>query len=338
MRRSTSLSAIALVAACLAVPALAQTAPPAASPPAASPPTAPPSDAPPSDAPPSNAAPAAQLAPGAVIATVDGQPIHMADLQDAANNLPQQLQQLPPDQLFPLLVNQQIDRKALLIAAQKQNLQNDPKVAAAMRDAADEKLENAYVQQKVSTQMTDAAVQAEYNKDYANKPGPEQVEARHILVKTQAEADSIIKQLNHGASFAKLAQKDSIDPGSKDGGELGWFGQGDMVPAFSDAAFALKTGQYTKTPVQSQFGWHVILLEGRRHAPTPPLDDALKQQIRNKIADDIIKATLTDARSQVKIVVNNPDGTPATIVPDGSASGGTSGAPASQPAVRLPSP
>ncbi len=331
MRRSISLSAIALAAG-FALPAMAQTAaapataaPSSAPSPASSPAAIAPSAAPALASP--TGGPSAPLDPNAVIATVDGQPIHMADLQDAANNLPQQLQQLPPDQLFPLLVNQQIDRKALLIAAQKQHLQNDPKVATAMQQAADEKLENAYVQQQVTTQMNDAAVQAEYNKDYAHKPGPEQVEARHILVKTQAQAEDIIKQLDHGASFAKLAQKDSIDPGAKDGGELGWFGQGDMVQAFADAAFALKTGQYTKTPVQTQFGWHVILLEGRRASPTPPLDDALKQQIRNKIADDVIKAALTNARAQVKIVVNNPDGTPAATV-----------AGPNQPAVRLPSP
>ncbi len=132
------------------------------------------------------------------------------------------------------------------------------------------------------------------------------MDARHILVKTQAQAEDIIKQLNKGADFAKLAVKDSIDPGAKNGGELGWFSQTEMVPAFANAAFALKPGQYTKTPVQTQFGWHVILCEGKRTAPTPVLDDTLKQQISQSLADAAIKATIADARSKVKIVVNAP--------------------------------
>jgi peptidyl-prolyl cis-trans isomerase C len=279
------------------------------------------------------AASAASAAPAdPILATVDGKPIRMSDVQAAGNELPANLQQLPPDQLFPLLVNQLIDRQALLVAAQAEHLQKDPKVKQAMIDAANEKLENAYVQQKVGPQVTDAAVQAEYNKDYANKPGPEQVDARHILVKTQAEAQAIIDQLNKGADFATLATKESIDPGAKNGGELGWFSQDEMVPAFANAAFALQPGQYTKTPVQTQFGWHVILSEGKRTAP-PQSFDAVKDQIRQKLADDAIKATLADVRAKVKIKLFNPDGTPA---PDGSEPGAAQPQPDnSQPSVNL---
>jgi peptidyl-prolyl cis-trans isomerase C len=163
--------------------------------------------------------------------------------------------------------------------------------------------------------VSDAAVKAEYQKDYAGKPGAEQVEARHILVKTQAEAEAIINQLNHGANFAALAEKDSIDPGAKNGGELGWFTKDEMVPAFADAAFALKPGQYTKTPVHSQFGWHVIQVQGRRTAPPPALAD-VQDQIRQTLADQAIQATLATARAQVKITINKPDGTP-TAAPAG---------------------
>jgi peptidyl-prolyl cis-trans isomerase C len=257
------------------------------------------------------AAPAAAAAAPSdpVVATVNGKDIHMSDVQAAAQDLPAQMQQLPPDQLFPLLVNQLVDRQALLVAADAEGLQKDPKIQAVMQAAANDKLENAYVQQKVAGEVTDDAVQAEYNKDYAGKPGPQQVDARHILVKTKAEADAIIKQLEHGADFAKLATKNSIDPGAKDGGELGWFSQSEMVPAFANAAFALKPGEYTKTPVQTQFGWHVILCEGKRTGPTPSLDD-VKDQIRQNLADQAIKATLADVRGKVKIQLFNPDGTP----------------------------
>jgi peptidyl-prolyl cis-trans isomerase C len=150
-------------------------------------------------------------------------------------------------------------------------------------------------------------------------------------VKTQAEAQSIIDQLNKGADFATLATKDSIDPGAKNGGELGWFSQDEMVPAFANAAFALQPGQYTKTPVQTQFGWHVILSEGKRTAP-PQSFDAVKDQIRQKLADDAIKATLADVRAKVKIKLFNPDGTPA---PDGSQPGAAAQPDPNQPNVNL---
>ncbi len=258
-----------------------------------------------------------------VVAIVNGTKIYMSDIQADAQSAPAQLQQLPPDQLFPLLVNQEVDRKALLAAAHKEGLQNNPDVAKAMQDAANIRLENAFVQEKVAPQVSDAAVKAAYDQQYAGKPGPEQVEARHILVQTQAQAQDIINQLNKGADFAKLAEKYSIDPGAKNGGELGWFSQDEMVPAFATAAFALKPGQYTKTPVQTQFGWHVILCEGKRTAPTPALAD-VQDQIKQKLANQAVQKVLDDARSQAQIQLFNADGTPMKTDASAPAAGGSS--------------
>lgn len=244
-----------------------------------------------------------------LVATVDNIQIHLNDLRDAARQLPPQLQQLPPEKLMPMLVNQLVDRKALLIEAQKQDLAKDPTVAAAMQAAADVELENAYVQKGVAGQVTDTAVQAIYNRDYANKPGPQQVEARQILVPTEDQAQDIIRKLERGADFAKLAEKYSIDPGAKNGGELGWFSQGDMIPAFSDAAFALQPKQFTKTPVHTQFGWHVILCEGKRTGPTPTLAQ-VQDQIRQQLANQAIQQTVDQARSAVKVTFYGADGKP----------------------------
>ncbi len=297
MYRLSVVPVFALAAGLVAAPTLAQTQPP----PAAASPQAGVASSP-------NAG--AALPPGdPVIATVNNHPIRFSDVQNAAQELPAQLQQLPAQQLFPIIVNQLIDRQALLAAAKAEKLQNNPEIAASMQSAADERLENAYLQRQVSPQISSAAVLATYKKEYAGKPGPQQVEARHILVKTKAQAEDIINQLNHGANFAALAQKYSIDPGAANGGELGWFSQNQMVPAFSSAAFALKPGEYTKTPVQTQFGWHVILCEGKRTAPAPSLDD-VKDQISQELADNAIKATLAKARSKVSIKIYN-NGAPA---------------------------
>jgi peptidyl-prolyl cis-trans isomerase C len=284
-----SLSALAIAAVLAAPAAYAQTAPAAAP------------DAAPKDSNP-------------VVGIVGPYKIHMSDLQADMQNLPAQAQQLPPDQLYQLLLTQEVDRKAVLVAALKSGLEKDPAVAEQMQDAANVKLENAYVQKAVASQVSDAAVQAAYTKDYADKPGPEQVDARQILVSSEQQAKDIITQLNHGADFATLAQKDSIDPGAKNGGELGWFSQDEMVPAFANAAFALKPGEYTKTPVQTQFGWHIILCEGKRTAPTPQLAD-VQGQIKQQLGDAAVQATLESVRADVKIQLFNPDGTPVAAAP-----------------------
>jgi len=254
-----------------------------------------------------------------VLATVNGMAVHLSDLQAAAQSLPPQAQQMPQDQVFNMLLNQEIDRKALLVAARKENLASNPDVAKAMEDAANTRLENAYVQEHVAPAVSETAIQAEYNRSYAGQPGPQQIDARHILVQTQAQAQDIIAQLDKGADFATLAAKDSIDPGSKkDGGELGWFSQDEMVPAFATAAFALQTGKYTETPVQTQFGWHVILCEGKRTGPTPALAD-VQDQIRQKLENQAIQQTIDGARAKVKIDIKQPPQGVAPAAPAPSA-------------------
>lgn len=259
------------------------------------------------------AAPAAHAASKAppkdpVVATVNGQPIHLSDVAKAAQSLPPQLQQAPPQELYPVLLNRLIDERALLAEAGKTDLSKQPKVEAAMKDAANQALEAAYLRQQVKPEINDAAAQAYYKSHYLDKKQPEQVKARQILVKTKAEADKIIDQLNNGAKFSQLAEKDSIDPGAKNGGELGWFSKSEMVKPFADAAFALKVGQYTKTPVQSQFGWHIIKLEAKREQPAPSFDD-VKDTIHQKVANKAITDVLTQARKSVKVQIFNADGT-----------------------------
>ncbi|OYV39410.1 MAG: peptidylprolyl isomerase [Rhodospirillales bacterium 20-64-7] len=297
MRRFTQLSALALAASLIGTAAFAQTGHAADTKSG----TADKSD--------KTAAAATPADSDPIVASVNDMKIHLSDIQAAAQRLPAQMQQMPPDKLFPLLVNQEIDRDALLVEAKKANLEQDPKVAEAMQKAANIQLENAYVQQHIAAAVTPTAVQAAYDQQYAGKPGPEQVKAKQILVKTKAEADAIIAKLNKGAKFDVLAKKDSIDPGASNGGELGWFSADEMVPEFSKAAFALKPGQYTKTPVHSQFGWHVILSEGKRQGPTPKLAD-VEGQLRQQLADNAIQKTLDDVRKQVTVKVYDADGKP----------------------------
>lgn len=263
------------------------------------------------------AAPAAAPAPmdpNLVVATVNGEKVTLGDIQKSAANMPAQLRQLPPNVIFPMLVNQAVDQKAIQIAAHKDNIQNDPEVKAAMAQAADTALQNAWLSRQVTPQLTDAAIHDFYEKNYANKAPEQEVHARHVLVKTEAEAQDVIKQLKAGANFGTLAEKLSTDKGSakNNGGDLGWFKKGDMIPAFADAAFAMKPGTYSQTPVKSQFGFHVIQVLETRTVPVPK-EDEVKDKIRQQLVQQDVRAAVEKAAAAVKIVRFGPDGKP---IPD----------------------
>ena len=172
--------------------------------------------------------------------------------------------------------------------------------------------------------ITDAQVGDFYNRNKSLFSTPEQVHARHILVKTKAEADSIEAQLRRGANFADLAKKNSVDPGSKDkGGDLGYFGQTQMVPPFANVAFALKPGQISQ-PVQTQFGWHIIQVLDKRPAHTDSLAEATPKVRQNLMQQQETAQSgpfIEGLRSAAKIDVSDqrfnplfppPVGAPAT--------------------------
>jgi peptidyl-prolyl cis-trans isomerase C len=251
-----------------------------------------------------------------IVASVNGQDIHLSELSEMTRNLPQQLQGMSPDQLYPILLDQLVDQKAMAIAARKDGLMDDPGVQKRIEIGTEQVLQAALITKTVGPEISEDAIKAVYEKDYANKPGVEEIHARHILVATQAQAQDIIKQLDNGADFAKLAQKYSKDPGSVNGGDLGWFKKTDMVPEFANAAFAMKDGQITQTPVHSQFGWHVIQVLGHRDDPTPTLA-SVHDKIRSQLIQEGVHNLLQQVRSQVTIKEYAPDGSPLTL-PAGS--------------------
>lgn len=164
-------------------------------------------------------------------------------------------------------------------------------------------LHGEVVEKEVVDKVTDAEVRARYDQEIANTPPVNEVHARHILVKTKEEAEAIIKQLDGGADFQKLANEHTNDPSGKtSGGDLGWFGPGQMVPEFDKAAFALDVGKYTKEPVQTQFGWHVIKLEDKR-AKQPPAFDEVKDQAKQAVIRDKYFAMVKDLRAAAKVEI-----------------------------------
>jgi peptidyl-prolyl cis-trans isomerase C len=151
--------------------------------------------------------------------------------------------------------------------------------------------------------ISDADVQAEYDSQIAAMP--REYKASHILVKTKDEADALLAKLKSGADFADLAKKNSTDPGSaKNGGDLGWFAPSSMVKEFGEAVAKLEKGKMTETPVQTQYGFHIIKLEDTR-TPTPPAltENGVKTQIENIVKQKKIEKYLTDLRKTAKVEV-----------------------------------
>jgi len=253
----------------------------------------------------------AQTDPDPVLAKVNGQPIHASDLKAAIDTLPAQARSMPPQQLYPMLLDQLVDAQALLVEAKKTGLDKDPAVQRSMQMAEDRTLASALLSKQVRPQVSDEAVKARYDQEFANKPGEPEVHARHILVSDEATAKKIIVDLKKGSDFAALSKQYSKDPGaSKQGGDLGFFKKTDMVPEFADAAFALKDNEVTPAPVKTQFGWHVIqTLEHR--TSTPPTFEQERDELRQQMVQTAVQQAVTQARSTVTVERFNMDGSPA---------------------------
>jgi peptidyl-prolyl cis-trans isomerase C len=165
------------------------------------------------------------------------------------------------------------------------DLEDDPQVAAQI-----ELQTRGVLAQAVATKffaentVSEEEVIAEYSEQVKTAP-PLQYKARHILVPTQGVAADVIEQLDEGANFQELAKEKSTGPSAPNGGDLGWFAPNQMVAEFSDSVASLDDGAYTKEPVQTEIGWHVILREDSRESEPPPLDsvrDSITQSVQQK--------------------------------------------------------
>ena len=204
-----------------------------------------------------------------------------------------------------------IDMRVLAQAATKDGLDKDPVVMRRLESIRVQLLTSEYVRKKVEAAITDADLKARYDKEMAAYTPPEEVKASHILVQTKEEADAVMKELAAGKPFADVAKEKSIDPGSKEnGGDLGYFQRGQMVPEFELAAFALEKGAVTKEPVQTQFGFHIIKQEDKRTGEKPAFD-AVKDQVREVVAAEKFREALASLRKDAKIDYNDATLKPA---------------------------
>jgi peptidyl-prolyl cis-trans isomerase C len=261
----------------------------------------------PAEQPAAQATPPAAPDPNKVIATIDGKPVSEAELALALQSVDQQYSQLPPEQRRAAAFMAIMEIRLLADKAVAEGLDKDPDFQRRMAFLQQRALHSEVIDKDVGAKITDADVRARYDKQMADTPPVNEVKARHILVKTKEEAEAIVKQLDGGGDFQKLANEHTTDPSGKTtGGDLGYFAPGQMVPEFEKAAFTLNVGQYTKEPVQSQFGWHIIMVEDKR-AQQPPAYDTVRDEVRNLVFREKYFAMVTDLRKAAKVDVTDPD-------------------------------
>lgn len=245
-----------------------------------------------------------------VVAKVDGKNILRSEVLAFMKNMPPQMQQLPIETIFPVVLDQVVNGKIVEEKAEKTDVAADPEVAKRMAEAKEQIVRVVYMEQEINKNLSEERVKKAYDKFVAEQGKVEEVKARHILVDKEETAKDIIKKIEGGAKFEDLAKEMSKDTANKaSGGDLGYFTKTDMVKEFGDAAFAMKPGEVSKTPVKTQFGWHVIQVEDKRERPVPPLETvkpALEAQERREILSELLESWRKKADVEMFDMNGNP--------------------------------
>ncbi|WP_170419802.1 peptidylprolyl isomerase [Ruegeria arenilitoris] len=233
---------------------------------------------------------AAETEPSAdtVVARVNGDEITLGHVIATAAGLPPQYQQLEDEVLYQFIVEQLIQQQ--LLSQEQDEL---TRLNALMLTNEERSLKAVQtVSQITDAQVTDDAIQAAYDAQFADFQGEDEFNASHILVATEDEAKEIKAQLDDGADFAELAKEKSTGPSGPNGGALGWFGKGQMVPEFEQAVIGLEKGQVSD-PVQTQFGWHVVVLNDKRKSEAPEFA-AVRDELAQSVRQEAIQAKIDE--------------------------------------------
>ena len=245
------------------------------------------------------------LAQSTVLATVNGVEITEQDLAFARAEIGEQIASMPAGQRRSNLLLYIIENQILATASQSDMLNEGPDVEALMKYYRRRAMHDLYYQRKIRDAVSEPEARALYDAQVAKIIPKTEVRARHILVKTEAEALEIIERLGRGTDFSELAQEKSIGPSGAEGGDLGYFSREKMLPEFSAVAFNLEKGEFSE-PVKTRFGWHVIKQEDKRESKPPPFDEVkdglLSEMVRRKAVE-----VISGLRKAAKIDILDPD-------------------------------
>ncbi|MBJ3786220.1 peptidylprolyl isomerase [Devosia sediminis] len=244
--------------------------------------------------------------PATVVATIGDQSITEGDLAFAAEDMAQDLAQMPPEERRAFLVRILIDMKVMSQAARDAGMDQTPLFAQRREYLEERALRRAYFAEAIAGAVTEEAVRAKYDEFVSTFVPADEVRASHILVETEEEANALKAELDGGADFATLARDNSIDPGAANGGDLGFFGKGMMVAPFEEAVFALAEPGDVSAPVQSQFGWHIIRLEEKRQS-APPTFEQVAAQIQNQLLMETFTQKVEELMGGVTVDIVDPE-------------------------------
>ena len=236
------------------------------------------------------------VSPDTVVASVDGIDITLGHMLVLRSRLPAQYQQLGDDVLYDAILEQLIQQTVLgqqagdLTPVNRRVLENEERALLASQ----------IVTETAEGAITDQAVQAAYDEAYADAGGDTEYNASHILVDSQEAAQLLIDELSGGAEFAALAQEHSTGPSGPNGGALGWFTEGMMVPPFEAAVIALEVGEVS-APVETQFGWHVIVLNDTRQTTAPELEE-VRGEVEMQVQRQAVEALVEQLTAEAEIV------------------------------------
>ncbi|SFJ66084.1 peptidylprolyl isomerase [Jannaschia pohangensis] len=241
-----------------------------------------------------------------VLATVNGTDITLGHVIALRDRLPPQYQQLPDGELFDGILEQMIQQQVMVDTYEQGpadviGLENEVRTFIASR--ALDKIAEA--------DLDEAAVQAAYDATFGAADPEMEYNASHILVETEEEARALIAELDGGADFAELAREKSTGPSGPNGGQLGWFGKGMMVPAFEEAVVSMEVGTVSE-PIKTQFGWHVIRLNEARNSEVPSLDE-VRADLEAEVRQAAIEAELARLAAGAEITRSEVEIDPALI-------------------------
>jgi len=273
-----------------------------------------------------------------VVATIDGKPITDGDLAVAESEIGSDMGTMPGAQKRTSLLEFLIDNQLFAEAGEKAKLNEGPDYETRLTYLKRRALRELYFEKVIKGSVSDADARKIYDAQVKLLKPEEEVSARHILVETEEQAKALKEKLDKGADFAQLAKENSKDPGSKDdGGNLGYFGHGQMVPQFEEVVFKLKKGEVS-APVKTQFGWHLVKLEDSR-TKQPPAFEIVKDRIAQSLLLQKAQKTATELRANAKIEIVDPeikkaiDERNAMIAKQAAPSAAPSAAPAEAPAT-----
>ncbi|MEL6689837.1 MAG: peptidylprolyl isomerase [Pseudomonadota bacterium] len=241
-----------------------------------------------------------------VVATVNGTDITMTHVIDVQRQLPEQYRSLDAEVLFEGIVDQLVQQRVLA-----ESVENEPEwVEATLENTRASILAQIALEALGDAAVSEEAVRAAYDEQFGEFEGATEFNASHILVETEEEAQSLIEQLEGGADFAALAQEFSTGPSGPNGGQLGWFGQGMMVPSFEAAVMELEVGGVS-APVQTQFGWHVVTLNDLRTTEPPSFEEVqgdLEGQLQSAALEEALTGLLEGAE------ITRPEGIDPNLI------------------------